>query len=103
MADGEAVRLGDFVHVIGRDQKTGARHIIDYNGGIAWNVFAHVARDGARVSVVAAAGGSADNDSQSLPLIKTVLRGGRRDPQTEDQKHVSRCFECSASHVFSLD
>src|SRR5262245_49214475 len=56
-----------------------------------------------RISVVAAAGGSADNDSQSIALIKTVLTGGRRDPQNEYQKHVSRCFECSASHVFFLD
>ena len=76
MADGEAVRLGDFVDVIGGDQTAGAGHVFDDEGRIAGNMLAQVARDGARVGVVAAAGGAADDDADRFAFVEWFLREG---------------------------
>ncbi len=43
MADGQAVRLGDFVNMIGGDQAAGAGHVLDHDTRVAGDVLAHMA------------------------------------------------------------
>ena len=41
-AEGEAIGLGDVVNIIGRNQRTGPRHILYDKIGTAGNVLGHV-------------------------------------------------------------
>ena len=73
VAEGETIRFGDFVHMIGADQMAGARHVLDDEGRIAWDEFADVASNHARVSVEAAAGGSRHDDANGLAFVEGLL------------------------------
>ena len=70
MADGEAVRLGDFVHMVGADQMAGARHVLDDNRGLAGNMLADMARNRARIGVEAAAGRGGDDDADGFAFVE---------------------------------
>src|SRR6185503_8959374 len=76
MANDEAIRFGDFVDVVGGDQTAGAGHVFDDEGRIAGNMLAQVARDGARVGVVTAPGGAADDDADRFTFVERFLREG---------------------------
>ena len=73
MAEGETIRLGDFVHVIGADQMAGSRHVLDNESGIAWHEFSHVASHHSSVSIESAAGGSRHYDANGLAFVERFL------------------------------
>jgi len=52
---------------------TGARHVVDDDRRLVWDMSAEMARDRARVSVEAAAGGSADDDAQRFAFVESFL------------------------------
>ena len=87
VADGQAVGLGDLVHIVGGNQKSRAGHVVDDEGRVAGDMFAHVAGDGAGVGVVAAAGGGADDDPDGLAAIKIFLGKG---VETQSQQNEQR-------------
>ena len=73
VADGETVRPGEFVDMIGCDQTPRADHVFHNDGRIARNVPAHVTRHRARINVIPAAGREADNDPYSFAFIELIL------------------------------
>ena len=75
MADRESVGLGDSKDMVGSDQAARARHIFYDDTGVTRNVFAQMARNGAGVSIEAAAGGKANDDANVFTFVE-VLRGG---------------------------
>src|SRR5258705_412544 len=75
MSDGESVGFGDSENMIRGDQAARARHIFHDDTGIARNVSAQVARNGAGVSIKAAAGGKADDDANVFAFVE-IIRGG---------------------------
>jgi hypothetical protein len=70
MANSEAIRLGNFIDVIGRDQTAGARHVVHGNRGIARYVLAQMARDHARICVIASSWSETYNDANVFAGIK---------------------------------
>ena len=82
--------------VFHRIEARGARHVLHDDVGIAGDVPADMARQHARVVVVAAAGREADHDAHGLALVEgcdVLRRGGRRveraraEPQRRQQSH----------------
>ncbi len=73
MTYGQTIGLGNVIDVVGGDQASGARHVFHNYGGIAWNIFAHVAGGGAGVEIVAAAGRITHNDADGLAFVKGLL------------------------------
>src|SRR5262245_10443951 len=73
MADGEPVRLGDLINVIGRDHAPRPSHIVDDEDRIAGDIFSHMASDQAGISVVTAACREADYEADRLALIEVRL------------------------------
>ena len=82
--DGEAVRLGDSINVIGRDHGGDARHVLHDDIRRAGNIFGDELGDHASVEVIHASGRGAGNKSDSFALIERSLgldvikpKGGR--------------------------
>ena len=76
--DGPILRRGHG-HMIGRQIAPRPRHVRDDDGRVAGDMIAHVARDEARVGVVAAPRRSADHDIDLLAPVELrhrVLRAG---------------------------
>jgi hypothetical protein len=69
----EAVRLGDFVDVIGRDHRSCAGHVLYDHVGIAGNVFSQIAGDHARPCIIDATGAVAGDDTDRFVLKKRRL------------------------------
>ena len=84
--DGQAVRLGGFVNIIGREQARRAGHVIDHRGGIAGNVFSDMPGDHARVCVEATARSETDNQTDRFSFVKIFLGEERQglDAQGEN-------------------
>ena len=81
-AEGETVRFGDVVEIIGRDDRRGARHVLHEDRRIARNVLAVVAGQDPRPQIVAATGGRTDDDPDRLALVErasgpTPVQGSR--------------------------
>ena len=74
MTNGEPVRLGCFVDVIGCDHHAGARHIVDDDGGRTGNVLGHLPGDHARIGIETAARRAADDDTHGLAFKESILR-----------------------------
>ena len=68
-----------FVEVIGSDQTARAGHVFDADGGIAGNMFAHMAGDHARVDVVTAPG-CQPNDDANIFSFEEIRLGVNRGP-----------------------
>ena len=68
-----SVGLRGFVNVVGGDHAAGAGHIFDDHDRVAGNMFAHMPADRARIGVVAAAGGEADDQPNGFSLVKVAL------------------------------
>ena len=86
-ADGgerQAVLGGDAIDILRGLHRAGARHVLHHHGRIAGDVLADVTAEQARIEVVAAAGGEADQDGDGLAAIE-VLRGLRARGRGERQ------------------
>src|SRR5262249_52846365 len=70
VADGETVRLGDFEDMISGDQATSAGHVLDYDTGLAGDVFTQVAGDGSVIGVKTPASREAYYDANRFASIK---------------------------------
>ena len=68
----QAVGFGVVVEIVCRHQTAGARHVFNYGRWIPWYVLADVARDGARVGVVATAGSLGDDEADGFVLVKVL-------------------------------
>ncbi|MBI2183272.1 MAG: hypothetical protein HYU31_21010 [Deltaproteobacteria bacterium] len=73
VADDETVRLGLQVHEIGVNDAAGAGHVLDDDGGVAGNMLAQVARDGARVGVETAARRERNDQADRLAFVEAVV------------------------------
>ena len=71
--DGEAVRLGDSIDVIGRNHGGHARHVLHDDVRRAGNMFGDELGDHASVEIVHAAGRSTCNKSDSFALVERSL------------------------------
>ena len=69
-AQRQSIGLGHVVDMIGRDHRTGARHVLNHEGGIAGNILAHEARVGARILIMIVARLVADDDADGFALIE---------------------------------
>ena len=69
-ADRGAVLGRDVVEEIREPQAAGAGHVLRHDVGIAGDVLAHVAREHARIEVVVAAGGVADQQLDGLAAVE---------------------------------
>jgi hypothetical protein len=65
--------------VIGSQQTARAGHIFDADGGIAGNMFAHMAGDDACVDVITASG-CQPNDDPNIFSLKEIRLGVNRGP-----------------------
>src|SRR5512145_2006899 len=72
--DGESIRLGNFINVIGGNKASRSGHVFDDHRRLAGNMLAHMAREGASVSIESAAGGKADDDPDGFPFVKIIRR-----------------------------
>src|SRR5439155_26313115 len=70
VADNGAILGRDVVHVISSQDTSGARHVLDDDGGIAGDVLADVASDVARIGIISAAGRGADDDADRLATVE---------------------------------
>ncbi len=82
MADRQSIGSRGFVDIVGRDHASGAGHIFNQNRRVAGNVFAHMAADCSRVSVVTAAGGETDDHTNGLAFVKVRLGNGVRSGES---------------------
>ena len=88
----QAVGFGVVVEIVCRYQTAGARHVFNYGRWIPWYVLADVARDGARVGVVATAGSLGDDEADGFVLVKVlgesgiVVRRQRSKPERDAEK-----------------
>ena len=73
--DGGTVLRRDVVEEIGGTDAAAARHIVDEDIGIARQVLAHIAREQARIGVVAAARRAAGDEVHFLAAAEEFLRG----------------------------
>ena len=73
MTDGETIRFGELVEMVGGREASRARHIFDDKRRIARDMFAHVAGHQARVKIIAAAGSVAHHQTNRFALVK-ILR-----------------------------
>src|SRR6266508_1214178 len=74
MTDGETIRFGHFVSMVGRDQAPCPGHVIHADARIAGYKFSHVPPDDPRVSVKTSSRSKADNDADGFPLIEIIAR-----------------------------
>ena len=90
-AEHRAVFRGHVVDVVGGVQAAGAGEVLDDEVRVAGKVPAHVAAERARIEVIAAAGGVADDDGDVLALVELGHglrlgagrhRHGRRGPES---------------------
>jgi hypothetical protein len=69
------------VEEIRRDHAARALHVLHHEGGLARQMFRHVARHHARIKIVGAAGVEANDHAHAAPLVKSfdaLLRLRRR-------------------------
>ena len=78
------LRRGE-IEVANRGQAAGARHVLHDDGRISGNVIADVARNIARVTVVAAGRREADDDTEHLALVEVVGARARNCRRQCDQ------------------
>ena len=82
--DGAVLRRGQ-VEIAHRGQTPRPRHVLHDDGRIAGNVAADIARQDARIIVVAAGGREADHDGEELALVKIVGARLRHQRQRSHQ------------------
>ena len=70
MTDGQTIRFGHLINMIGSDQASRSGHVFHDEGGIAGDVSVHVPCKGPRIDIEASARREPDDDSNSLALIK---------------------------------
>src|SRR5262249_10236448 len=81
--DRRAVLGGDVVEVVDRLEAAGARHVLRDELGVAGDMAAHMARERARIEVVAAAGAEADEERNRLAGIEVGFGRRRRYRQSK--------------------
>ena len=86
VADGQTVGSGGFEGVVGGDHAPCARHVLDDHDRVAGNMFTHMPADGARIGIITAAGGEADDEPNGFSLVKVGL-SVRRFPVTARDGH----------------
>src|SRR5262245_11936052 len=89
MSDGQSIRFGDVVHVIGRNEKAGPRHIFNDERWISRDVLPDVPGYRAGVGVVATACRGTDDYPDSLPFVEGVLGLCRGCEQKQNQRYGS--------------
>ena len=67
----QTIGLGAVIGIVGRNQATGPRHILDDDRGIAGNMLAHVAPHGARREIIASARGKPHDKADRLAFVKS--------------------------------
>ncbi len=77
MPDGKAIRSGRLEDMVSRNQASSSLHILNDNGGVSRYVLAQMARDEARISVVATSRRKADDDADGFPLPCDLGNGSR--------------------------
>src|SRR6266498_3924252 len=99
MSDGQAIRFGDLVHIVGRNEEAGPRHIFNDKRWIPRDVLPHVSGYRPGVGVVATACRGTDDYPDSLAFVKGVLClcGGC------EQKRNQTYGSCSTSENFGHD
>ena len=78
------------VEKIGRDQRAGARHVLDDEVRIAGNILAHVARDDPRPGVVVARR-RADDDADLLAAVEVRNRCAPTDGKPNKSERARKC------------
>jgi hypothetical protein len=78
MTDVGSVARSAVKDVIRRDQHSRSRHILDDHGGFAGNVLSEVARDQPGVRIVAATGGTTDDEVDGFALVELLDRASKR-------------------------
>ena len=83
------------VDVVGGLEAAGARHVLRDELGIARNVATHMARQRARIDVIAAAGTKTDQQLDGFAGIKIRLRrdGRRRRERKRKQARAKRAMQ----------
>jgi len=71
--DREAIGLGGFVDVVGRQQTRRPGHVINDRGRGPGNMFAYMARNYSRIGIEAPARRQTDDDPDRLALVKRFL------------------------------
>ena len=97
--DHGAVARRHVVHVVGRHQRQGARHLLDDDVRITGDMSDHMHCKEPRPHVVVAAGGRADDDPELLAFVEFVgrLRRGRRGADHRADRQQDGCFDCYMS------
>ena len=75
-AEGQAIGLGDAVHIVGADDVSRARHVLHDDGRVSWNILDDMTRREPRPKIVAAADGGSDDHGDGFALVEGRL--GRR-------------------------
>ena len=91
--DHGAVARRHVEHVVGRDQRARARHVLDDDVRIAGDMSGHMSCKQPRPHVVVAAGGRADDDPDLLAFVEFVgrLRRGRRGAEHAADRQQDGC------------
>ncbi len=99
--DHGAVARRDVEDVVGGDQRSRARHVLDDDVRVAGDVAWQMSRQKPRPHVVVAAAGRADHDPDLLALVEFVggLRRGRRNAKRAAHRQQDRCPACSHARL----
>src|SRR5688500_1509716 len=87
-ANERAVTVRFVVSVVGGNETSRAGHVVNYELGIAGNMFSHMARNRARVGIVAPARRVTDADANRLTREEIVGHG--RTPGHRQKKEIQR-------------
>jgi hypothetical protein len=90
--DGQPVRRGALVGVVGGNRAAGAGHVLHHHGRIAGNVLAKLRRKSADEHVGGAARFEADDDAQCLAgkVVARLRDGGRGERENRDGQRQAR-------------
>src|SRR4029453_17789261 len=102
MSDGQSIRFGYVVHVVGRNEKASPRHIVYDKRRISRDVLAHVPGYRAGVCVVTTACRGTDDYPDSLAFVEGVLSRCRGCEQKQNQRYGSHQTSENSGHNPSL-
>src|SRR6266536_1215043 len=104
MPDDRSVARSAVKDIVGRDQHSRSRHVLDDSGGFARNVLSEVARDKPGVRIIASTGGATDDELDGFTLVELLDRGSkrRRDQRYRDKDREQKYTECLGHEPTSL-
>jgi hypothetical protein len=86
MTDGQPVGFGDFEEMVGRQQAPGARHIVDDDGRISWNMFAEMAGDKTSIRIVPASRRCPNDNSNCFSFVERRCAVGRLPSRSDENQ-----------------